>query len=611
MASLLVAACSDDGETIGMGTDPTLAMTGDPSATTMATDTSGVAGTGTGGPSTLPPGSGTGAAPAVPGTIPGATAAPGVTGPNMPPNALPSTDPGTTEPAPAKECAPGLTPTSQIPRLTNAQYNRTIYDLLGLSAPGLATEQAGDITKSIWDSYQLAADTVAAQVMGDPMLKANFMKCTPSGDGAECLKSTIQEFGRRAYRRELTATEITEFEDLVTRGAELTATGSADEVGQLILATFLKMPSFLQKAEVSATTAEATGAFKLSSHEVAARLSYMLWGTIPDAALDTAADNDELLTKEQVLAQAKRMVADDKARDIAAEFHRSYLKLSAGSRWDAARKNQEQYPLFSDAVVPDMIAETEMLFDNVFKSGGSFQDLLTTNTAYVTKNTAPLYGLNAADFTDVPEPTELTGRPGFLTRVGFLAAYSAQTRTSPILRGAFVTKFVLGVDPGSPDPKAAETELPMDPAYDTNRKRVEAQTGMGNCAGCHSAYINPPGFVLEAYDSSGLPQTVEAETSVALDTTANISFSFGGTPVAVTGPADMMAKIAASPEALRFYASRWVSYAFERQLTGPDQCTIDAIAANGAATGYSIQSLLTDLTQSENFMVRALDEVSQ
>lgn len=537
---------------------------------------------------------------------------PGATGEPGDPSAGGPEQPGEVEAREATVCVPGVPGTTQIPRLTNAQYNRTIADLVGATPPGLlAIEQAGPITKAIWDGYRLSADNIAASVMADPELKSNFLRCTPEGDGVACLSETIREFGRRAYRRPLTDEEAARFDDMVARRAELTATGSVDEIAQVILATFLKSPSFLQRSEL-AETADASGNFKLSGHEVASRLSYMLWGTMPDDELSLAADNEELQTKEQVLAQARRMVSDPKARDVAAEFHRHYLELTAGSRWDSVMRDQAQFPTFSPAVVPDMINDVEMLFDAVYSSGGTFQDLLTTNIAFVTANTAPLYGLDPSQFTETPQPVELdaTLRPGFLTRVGFLAAYSAQTRTSPILRGAFITKEVLGIDPGSPDPNALDAPLPNDPGLDTNRKRVEAQTSAPACAGCHAPFINPPGFVLEVFDAIGAQQTNDPTTGAPIDGEAEVIFSTQEGPKLVTTPAELAANIAASPFAQARYASRWVSYAYNRVLTEPDVCTVEAVSTKLTAGNYSIQDLLTDLTQTDSFTVRAT-EVTQ
>ena len=184
----------------------------------------------------------------------------------------------------------GIPATSQVPRLTNQQYDRTVRDLLGVTAvtrfnglppsSQLAPDQAGSLTAQAWDLYFFASEAIAAQVMADANLRKNFMACEPTGDGTTCLKDTIIAFGRRAFRRPLTTTEVARFEKIVTNRAMLTATGAATEVAEVLLQTFLVSPSFLQRSEL-ATTSDGPSRFVLSSHEVASRLSYMLWDTRP------------------------------------------------------------------------------------------------------------------------------------------------------------------------------------------------------------------------------------------------------------------------------------------------------------------------------------------
>lgn len=554
--------------------------------------------------------------------VPGANTTPGGVNPDMPPGSgTMGPTPNGTMPAPSSTDGPALPPvedpppplpacgtpaTSQIPRLTNAQYENTVYDLLKTVPSGLlATEQQGEISKSVMDGYHLSADSIAAQVMADPALKANFMKCEPVDDGAACLSETIQEFGQRAYRRPLTADETAAYEELVAKRSEITETGSVDEVAELLLRTFLKSPNFLSRAELAEVSDGAV--FKLSSYEVASRLSYMLWDSMPDDDLFAAAAADQLQTREQIVSHARRMISDDKARSVVSKFHREYLHLTSTGRWGATQKDATLFPSFSTAVVPDMILETEMLLDKVFTSGGGFQDLLTTNVAFVTANTAPLYGLNPADFTEEPQEVQLEDRPGFLTRVGFLAAFSNQNRTNPIVRGAFITKDVLGIDPGPPDPDVTQQPLPNTPGLDTIREKVDAMTAGDPCVTCHGPFINPPGFVLEAYDATGALQTVERDTGAPIDTQAEVVFTREGGAELVSTPAEMMAKIAESIEAQKFYASKWVGYAYKRELTEPDACTAEALSARVAAGGYSIQDLLTDLTQTDSFVTRAIE----
>jgi hypothetical protein len=518
----------------------------------------------------------------------------------------PMGDPAGTE---ASECTPGVPATSQVPRLTNAQYYRTLRDLLGVGPTGLlATEQTGDISRAEWDGYRFSADQVSELVMADPALRANYIRCEPDGDGSGCLTETIREFGPRAYRRPLSDEELTAYEGLIARRAELTETGSFDEIAELLLNAFLKSPHFLQRAELAELPND-SGQFMLTDYEVASRLSYLLWGTMPDEPLFEAAAAEKLRTPEQVLAQAERLAADDRARPVMSDFHREYLHMNSG-RWTSAQKDANAFPAWSQAVVGDMVLETEMLFDEVFASGGSFDDLLTTDVAYVTRNTAPFYGLDPEVFDETPRATPLdSSRPGFLTRVGFLAAYGDGDKTDIINRGAFITKELLGIDPGIPDPAAATAQLPEDPALDTMRKRVAALTEEGVCATCHISLINPPGFVLEAFDTTGAAQTIERQTGALIDTRADVLFEVGSAPETIATPAELVARIAQSPGARRVYASKLVGFAYGRVLTGPDLCTSEGLAAN-MARGDSLRSLLVQVTQTNYFLTRST-EVTQ
>jgi len=504
-------------------------------------------------------------------------------------------------------CSPGIPGTSQVPRLQNVEYNRTVRDLLGVTAltdgnsPAslLATDLSGNLTDLGWSSYQTVAEMVAAQVMADATLKANFMSCDPAATG--CIDSTITSFGRRAFRRPLTAAEVTLFQAL--NDPTLTEGGTPEEVAELVLYGFLVSPVFLSHAELNLTPA-AAGGYQLSSHEVASRLSYMLWQSMPDPDLDAAADAGLLTTKEQILAQATRMLADPKARDMVTDFHRNYLHLAVNSRWDTYVKDPARFPNFTDALRGPLSQEVERFFDETTFGSGTFQDLMLSTKGYVNADTAPLYGLTAtgSELTPVDLPT----RPGFLTRVGWLAAFSEAGRTSPIVRGAYILKDVIGFDPGSPPPGASQTPLPEATAdLNTIRKRVDNMTSPAVCAQCHHEYINPLGFVMEAYDTIGAPQTVEADSGEPIDT--NVELKIDGQLVPLSQPAELMALIAASPGAQRHYAQKWVEYAYRRVPNAQDACTVDQLVASIAPGGFAILDLIADLTLAESFTVRAID----
>jgi hypothetical protein len=518
---------------------------------------------------------------------------------------------GTGGSGPAVGC--GVPATTQLPRLTNQQYDRTVRDLLGVTAVGafgglppssvLAPDQPGDLTMKAWDGYVAASEAIAGQVMADPTLRRRFMACEPTGDGTTCLKDTITAFGRRAFRRPLRTDELARFEKIVSNRAAITATGAAAEVAEVMLQAFLVSPSFLQRSEIAGAP-DGTGRFLLSQHEVASRLSFMLWNSMPDDALDRAADAGALATPAQIRIQAQRMIRDARARDVVGAFHRAYLRAGAGTAWTAAMRDPTRFPGFSDAVVAAMNAETERLLDAVaFESNGSFQDLFATTRGFVNKDTAALYGLDPSGYGAALSEVTLdrNQRPGVLTRVGFLIANAYPDRTSPIARGAFITSAILGLEvpahPGSSPPP------PDVPGLPTNRARVEAQTTAGACGACHGVYLNPPGYVLEAYDAVGRWQTSEADTGAPIDTAARVMID--GAAVTVRDPADLMAKLAASRDAQRTYAQRWVAYAYGRAAEPLDACVVETLAADINRSGFPIVDLLVELTQPESFRVRA------
>lgn len=506
------------------------------------------------------------------------------------------------------DCVPGIYPTSQVPRLKSREYDATIRDLLGVTglsasngaAPSslLPTDQDGALSDLGWSSYQTVAGMIAAQVMADSTAKAKFLSCDPAAAG--CIDSTITTFGRRAFRRPLLPEEVTLFQAL--NNPELTETGTPDEIAELVLYGFLVSPMFLMRTELDTTPNGAN--FALSSHEVASRLSYMLWGSMPDPELDAAADAEALSTKDQILAQATRLLADDRARDMVADFHRQYLHIQLNSRWDTFVKDPDLFPEFNEELRAPMTAEVEMFFDTTVFGGGSFQDLLLSTSGFVNADTAPFYDLGATGLGTELSPVDLPGRPGFLTRVGWLSAYSAAYRTSPIVRGAFIVKEVLGIPMKPPPPGAAQTPLPDDPTLDTNRKRVDAQTAGGDCAGCHHTYINPHGFVLEAFDTLGRPQTQESDTGAAIDTAASVWIDNAAVPVAE--PTALMTAIANSTDAQYYYAQKWVGYGFDRTPNSQDACIVETLAASIGGGGYRVLDLISDMTKTETFTVRAV-----
>ena len=504
-------------------------------------------------------------------------------------------------------CAQGISPTSQIPRLLNRQYEAVARDLLGVRGLGsdnkpvaqlLVSDADSAMTPDAWRIYQDVAAQIAQAVLTGPN-RARFIDCDPAAPG--CLDKTIRAFGRKAFRRPLTDAEVARFAKL----GQTMPQGTPEEVAEATLMGFLVSPSFLMMPELT-TTADGTG-FRLSSHEVATRLSFLLWGSIPDDMLNAAADADQLQTSQQILAQAQRMIAvREKSGPLIAAFHRSWVQMDSGSgHWWKIDHDPKIYPLYSAEAKPSWQAELDAFFEEVAFSGGAFKDLLLSNVAFVNKHNAAIYGLDASMYGDELVKVQLNAaeRPGFLTRVGFLSSYAGYDATSPILRGAFLATYMLGINPGPPLPGV--TMMRVSGNFKTQREYVEELTKPAACQGCH-VIINPLGFAMEHYDAIGKWQTMDPRGGVIDASVTNGTIMLGdGKSALVTSPLELMQQIADTPKSRQLYARAWVAYAFGREPNANDQCMIDQLNLKLAANDYTIISLLADLTQADSFRLRA------
>lgn len=505
-------------------------------------------------------------------------------------------------------CKRGVPATSQVPRLLNREYDAAVRDLLDVQ--GLTTQEGklpstllnpdydGSLNAFSWDAYLDAGAKVAAEVISGP-LKTNFLACDPATQPT-CFAETIRAFGRKAFRRALTETEVERFERFVN----LEPPGSPDQIAEAILATFLSSPSFIMVPELAQTPDPETGAIRLSAEELAMRLSLLIWGSVPDDILNEAVDRGELETREQILAQAERMVkVRAKTGPLISTFHRQdYLNVRPNSHWGTDH-DVTKYPKYSPEVVPVMLAELDAFFEDVAFASGGFDDLFLSNVAFVNRVTAPIYGLNQAEYGDELERVELSAseRPGFLTRIGFLSSFSSPDATSPILRGAFISRHVIAAEFEDPDPN--NINQPFNSAGLTSMRQItEARTGSGICSECHTLYVNPPGFVLEGFDAIGGTQTVDP-LGGALDLEAEVYFGPNDVRNIAT-PLELMNEIGRSGPAIRRYAERWVTFAYGRAPNENDACVVQDLEAKLGGTEYTLLNLITDLTQADSFRLR-------
>ena len=505
---------------------------------------------------------------------------------------------------------PGIPQTSQIPRMKGVAYDNVVRDLLGLTTLSgngnqppsaiLAPDSDGALTDIAWNGYLSAAAEIASEVMAGGN-KSNFLTCDPATNTTTCLTNIVKSFGRKAFRRPLTSTEVTSF----MRLASLTPAGTPAEVAEAILYAFLASPSFILLPEL-AQDKDSSGSLKLNSYEVATRLSFLLWSSVPDDTLSSAADSGQLTTKDQIGAQAQRMLKSDKAKAVVTNFVHYYAGIETGSHWiNNNSHDSAKYPSFTDASYAPALAEIDAFFQDVVLNGGKFKDIFLGTSGFVTKDTAALYGLSSGSYGTQPTKVQLDSkqRPGFLTRVGFLSTFSKYDVTSPILRGAFISGRVLGVNPGTPDP-AFINMTPPTANYTTQRQAVEALTANEPCHSCHGVNINPSGFVLEHYNSVGTWQDKDP-LGGDIDGTADVRFSATNTKT-IDSPLALMTEIGNLPEAKRYLAQQWVAFASGRVANQNDACVVDQLSTNMASDSYPVLSVVSDYTQADSFRLRTV-----
>ncbi|HXU00949.1 MAG TPA: DUF1592 domain-containing protein [Polyangia bacterium] len=516
---------------------------------------------------------------------------------------------------PSITCSPGIPATTQMRRMQNWQYDAVVRDLLGVTTVGTgATAQPpsgmlyadfdGPMVPDAWRIYNDVGSAIAKAVMANATQKAKFISCDPGAAGTAgqtCLKNTITTFGRKAFRRPLTDAEVTRFLQI---GMGTTPAPTAAEVSEATLYAFLVSPSFLTIPEISTTTPSGSG-YQLSQYEVAARLSFLIWGSIPDDMLNTAADMNQLQTKDQILMQASRMLAvRDKSTPLVQLFHRQWVQMNNGNaHWWNGDHDTTKFPLYNTTTSKTSYGqEIDNFFAEVVFTNGGYKDLFLSPVGFINKDNAGIYGMTNTGTTLTKVNLDPVQRPGFMTRAGFLASYSHYDMTAPILRGAFITIFMIGVDPGPPAPGATMIQPPAG-NYPTVRDRTDALVNQGaSCMGCHTNVINPPGYVMENYDAIGAWQTVDKLGNGAINPVATVNFGDGNTKQ-ISNAQQLMTELANIQKGRDMYSQNWVSFGYQRAPNPNDQCVADGISTK-LGTGGAIINVLTDLTQADSFRVR-------
>jgi len=520
-------------------------------------------------------------------------------------------------------CIEGTTQAGRSPirRLTRFEYNNTVRDLFGdESQPANvfpAEEEAlgfGNnadslsVTPILAEKYMATAEAVAQRATKNVAALIGCDATTPKAARDSCVLDFIHDVGRRVLRRPVTESEASELFEIYE--SAFTIYANTRDPRQLpfqqgvsmIIESLLQSPAFLYRVELGQGLAaldpdESDDAVPLTSWEMASRLSYFLWGSTPDEALLAAAESNDLMTKEQVLAQAKRMLDDPKAREAVALFHQEWLDYD---RVQNITKDMALYPEWSPAIGAAMREEMRVFIDHVvFDGEGDFDTLLTASYSFASPELASLYGKQTPAEPGSYRIDFPRGEHAGLLSMGAIMAYYAHTnQTSPVHRGKLVRETFL-CDVLAPPPADVAFEVPEPEPSSTARDRFSAHSADASCNGCHKL-MDPIGFGFEELDTLGRFRSTENGKPV--DATGSIVDSDVDGPF--EGVRDLADKLAGSEEVKACYTKMWFRFAYGRAESSQDACALEQLGQSFEKSNGSVKELLLALTQTDAFLFR-------
>ncbi len=504
-------------------------------------------------------------------------------------------------------CADPSVGLTDLRRLTASQYNHTIRDLLGISDDVAADfspdERIGPFHSNVAapvgdlqvEQYMDAAEEVAVLATAD--LSA-LLPCDPTATGEdECAEQFITSFAPKAYRRPVDADEIATLKQVFNEGR---TEGDFANGIRVVVQAILQSPFFLYHVETGQGAVTDGSMVVLTDHEVAARLSYFLWDTMPDDTLRAAADAGELQAASGLEDQVDRMLADPRAREGIGSFHQQWLGVD---EVDGVEKNAEFFPAFSPALAAAMKRETADFANYVVLEGDATLETLLTAEFTVTDDPEllALYGATLPPDHSPGDPVDLPAgqRSGLLTQASVMAEHAHVDQTSPVHRGQLVRENLLCQLLPPPPPDVNNTPPTVEPGTST-RERFDEHRANPACAACHNL-IDPLGLTFENYDAVGAWRTMEG--TIAVDASGEII----GTQE-IDGPvANAVAlahELASSTIVQQCVARQWFRFAFGRAEKPEDTCTNDNLDQVFADSGHDVRALIKQLVVSDAFRNR-------
>ena len=437
----------------------------------------------------------------------------------------------------------------------------------------------------------------ARPVEGTPSRDRIFV-CRPASGGADdeaaCAREIFSTLARRAYRRPVTERDLAVLLDFYAQGR---ADGGFEAGVELGLRRLLASPEFLFRVERDPADAAPGTPYRVPDVELASRLSFFLWSSIPDDELLDLAAAGTLHRPEVLEAQTRRMLGDPRAEALVENFAGQWLYLR---NVRALTPDEDRFPDFGEALRRSFQRETELFFGSVLREDRSVLDFLTADYTFVNERLARHYGLPnvyGSHFRRVTLPG--ASRRGLLGQGSILAATAYPTRTSPVLRGKWVLENLLGTPPPLPPPDVPSLEETTgDGAALSMREAMEQHRANPVCASCHRL-MDPPGFALEQFDAVGRYRT-RNEANTPIDASGVLP---DGT--AFEGAAGLRDALLGRPDLfVTTLTEKLLIYALGRGVEHHDAPAIRAITREAAADGHRFSSLILGVIKSPPFQMR-------
>ena len=499
-----------------------------------------------------------------------------------------------------------------LTRLSRREYNNTVRDLLGdTTSPAddfpddrdraFLFRRSGLVATQDADLLRTTAEGLAMTAIKPP---SSVLPCDASAGEDACAAQFITDFGKRAYRRPLSEVESMRLTALY-QDARSTQKMTFNDAIETLLEAMLQSPAFLYHWESPYEAPKLSGgAVQLGPYDVASRLSYFIWGSMPDQALFDAAASGTLVSDADIAGQAQRMLADAKARDAATAFFREWLEID---QLAPLPKDAKTYPDYNDALKAALVGGTEAFTQSVlFDGGGKLETLLSADYTFSNQTLAKVYGNAATGMTFSKTMLDPSQRLGLLMEPSFLTLAGSPDGSNPVKRGkAVYTKLLCGVLP--PPPPNVPPAKPAT-AGGTTRQRF-TEHDQNECAkGCHML-MDPIGYAFEHYDGIGRYRTMDNGQPVDSTGTLNID----GVDKSFADSVELTKILSTSDTVRSCFAKQWFRFAVARIETDADAPSLAGIATAFATNQFDMRDLAPAIAASRSFRYRSLaaGEVTQ